>query len=673
MPRPSVWLIVLVGLLALLGASGCSSGKGGGTSGLNGPTNLTVTGDLSVSPYLNYTWTAPTNRIDGYEFEVALGDGSFTKLGQDLVPASWTAAYATFDPAALPENSELRARMRAVLGTTYSPYSNEVRSPLGLKAPTFTSATSVVGGISLKWTNNSSVADAMTLERGTSATYGSTYAWDVIPGVSFGATDYLDSQAPEGGYVCYRITYSKGTKTVQATSDPLSTGLKSPGSVVATPLVEGVSLTWQNHSAGATEVVVTRASGLSTYPSYQDVAHLAPTASSYQDLLLASGYYTYRIEARKTGSAAAPSLPVMVVTLPTAGSLSLAAPVIKSLPPSVMGALDGNGAWTFAQYVNYSSYVIATPSPTGWVTNPLTNAASLVEPKLRLDSQGRPHTVYLRQVMQGSSEMAIVHAWSDGAVWQTEEVARRTLGYSSSTNTITFTLDGADALHVAWSKDSYSATGFEYAYKDATGTWKVESLDVVSPAPGVVYSFRLTTDASGVPSVLLGAWQELYLLQRQGPNAWKWEKIPTGVAISSWYDTLDLLFSYRGDLHVFYTRPHTPYDSSIGSELCEIRKVDGAWTPVQVIGTTGANGSTQNAYFARSAKTDRIVIHFRGPSGQQLVTFSNDVWSSQTLGPYESNRPYLGFDGNDKFYLLQMIGYTSSSSPATYVLYSEAP
>ncbi|NTV74948.1 MAG: hypothetical protein HGA66_12165 [Holophaga sp.] len=674
MARPSRWFFVLFCVFSLVGLScGGSGGSGGGTPALNGPTNLQVTGDLGISSYLEFSWTAPANKIDGYEFEGALGSGTFTKVGTDLLPAAWTYASASFNLDVVPEDSELRFRMRAVLGTAVSPYSNVVASPTGLRKPVFTSTVNGADGIDLKWTNNSSVADTLTLERGTSTTWGGTYDWSVISGVSFGTTAYLDNQAPESTYLAYRVTYSKGAKAVQAISSTLSTSLKAPTSLVATPMVEGVSLNWVNRSSGATEVVVMRANGITSYLNYQEVAHLAPTATSYQDLMLATGFYTYRVEARKASSSVAPSLSVQVATLPTPGSLSLLAPAIKSMPASVMGALDSSGAWTFAQYKDYTTFEIATPSGTGWLSNPLANASLLVEPKLQLDSHDRPHTVYLRKVLQGSEEVAITHAWFDGAAWKTEEVARRILSGSSPSGGITFTLDQADGLHLAWHKGSYSASGLEYACKDPDGAWKIESLDLVAPAPTSLGSFRLTTDASGVPYVLLGTWQEIFLLQRQGPNQWQWEKVPTGTASTSSYDTMDFMVSYGGDLHVFFTRTHEPFDSVNYSDLCDIRKAGGAWTPIQVVTTTGFTGSTSVSYFARSLKSDRIAIRFMGTSGQQLLTLNQGTWSTFTLGPSDSNRPYLGFDKNDRFYLLQQIGYSSGTSLSTYVLYSEAP
>lgn len=106
MARPSLWFIVLFGILSLLGVSGCSSGKsGGGKPALNGPTNLQVTGDLLASSSLDFSWTKPGNSIDGYEFEAAVGSDPFTRLGTDLIPAFWTEAYVTFNLTALPEDS----------------------------------------------------------------------------------------------------------------------------------------------------------------------------------------------------------------------------------------------------------------------------------------------------------------------------------------------------------------------------------------------------------------------------------------------------------------------------------------------------------------------------------------------------------------------------------------
>ncbi len=674
MARSSLWSIVLFGLLPLLGLWGCGSGGGGGsTPSLNGPTNLKVTGDLGTSPSLEFTWTAPANKIDGYEFESAVGAGTFARVGTDLIPASWTFGYLSFDPSALPEDTEMKFRMRAVQGTATSPYSNVVSSSIGLKRPTFDSAVSGAEGIALKWTNNSALADSLTLERGESTTYGGANTWTVIPGVPFGSTTYLDAQAPENTYVNYRVTYSKGSKAAQAVSYILSTSLKAPVALGATPLVEGVILTWDNRSTEATEVVVSRASGYSAYPYYQDIAHLAPTAAFYQDLQLATGFYTYRVEARRGTSMVAASLPVQVMTLPTPGALALAAPAIKSMPPSVMGAMDASGAWTFAQNLNYGGLGIATPSGTDWVSHPLANASALVAPMLQLDSLDHPHTVYLRKVMQGSDEVAITHAWFDGAAWQTEEVARRILYQSSATSGITFTLDGTDGLHLVWLKESMSAAGLEYAFKGTDGAWKTESLDVITPAPSTLGSFRLAVDASGVPHVLVGAWQDIFLLQRQGPAQWNWEKVPSGTATAGWYDTLDFVFSYRGDLHVFFTRAHVPLDSVNVSDLCDVRKVGGAWTSIQVLATKGFTGSSSPTYCARSLMSDRIAIRFHGTTGQQLFTLDQDTWSTIILGPSESTRPYFGFDKNDKFYLLQKLGYDPGTGPATYVLYREAP
>ncbi|GEM_PF-3444940 len=673
MARPSLWSIVLFGLLPLMGLAGCGSGGGGGsTPALNGPTNLKVTGDLGISPQLEFTWTAPANRIDGYEFESATGGDAFTKLGTQLIPADWTIGYLSFNPSVLPEDTELKFRMRAVLGTAASPYSNVVSSSTGLRKPTFDSAVNGAEGIALKWTNNSSLADTLTLERGTSATYAEPTSWTAIPGVAFGTTTYLDSEAPENTYVTYRVTYSKGAKAAQALSYSISTTLKAPAGLVATPLVEGVSLTWENRSAGATEVVVTRASGItSSYPYFEDVAHLAATATSYQDLQLATGYYTYRVEARKASTQAAPSLSAKVVTLPIPGALALAAPAIKSLPPSLMGAMDSRGAWTFVQILNYDSFVIATPSGTDWVSHPLSNASSLAAPMLQLDSHDRPHTVYQRKVMQGSEEVAITHAWFDGAAWQTEEVARRILTPYTSQGSLVFTLDRSDRLHLAWQKDGSGISGLEYAFKGADGVWNTESLNVVTPAPTYLSSFRLTVDAGGVPHVLVGTWQDIYLLQRQGPNQWQWEQVPSGAAMLLSYDCLDFAVSYRGDLHVFFTRPHVPSDQANYTDLCEVRKAGGAWTPVQVLATTGITGSTSGAYCVASPMSDRIALRFLSSGGQQLLTLDQDAWSKVTLGPGETNRPYLGFDANDKFYLMQKLGFDSGTGPSTYVLYGE--
>ncbi|WP_306601042.1 hypothetical protein [Geothrix sp. 21YS21S-2] len=109
------------------------------------------------------------------------------------------------------------------------------------------------------------------------------------------------------------------------------------------------------------------------------------------------------------------------------------------------------------------------------------------------------------------------------------------------------------------------------------------------------------------------------------------------------------------------------------TDLCVIRKAGGAWTPIQSVATTGFTGYSPLSYFAKSLKSDRIAVRFQSSAGQQLLTLDQDIWSTIILGPAESNRPYLGFDRNDRFYLLQRLGYSWSTEPSTCGLYSEAP
>lgn len=656
-------LLVFVASLALLHCGGGSGGSGGTTPSVqDAPTALTAT--LYQAPAIfHLAWTKPATAFDGYEFEGRQDSGAYTKLHQGLISNIWVEAY--YDGGySLPELSPYSFRVRVMRGTTPSAYSNESGVRIGLFAPTVYSPYAANGGITISWINNSLLADTLKLERGTPN--GSTTSWSTLPNVPFGTTSWLDMNAQEGLACLYRVTYSKGQDSAQADSYNTATSpMVAPSQITATPLVEGVKLDWQNTSQVATEVAVMRSSGLNAYPSYQQVALVPVGTTTYQDTLLATGYYTYRLENRKTGVSPAYSEPVQVVTLPPQNGVSVV-PTTLLLPQAGTIRRGSQGQW-FLSGTYTSSVDVMEPSGANWVDYIPPSALSWSAPYFLLDSHDRPHLVYLRSVVQGSQEVALMHAWRDAVGWQTEEIARRMLSSDSTRSPYTFALDAQDRLHLVWLKSAGTTADLEYAFKDQSGTWAVEALGAL-PTQSTLGSYKLTLDPLGQPHVLVGAWTTLFHLTRSA-GTWSTETIPSNGASVGWYEFLGGLASGPDSLIVMAPRAHQPYDGKY--DLVMFRKEAGSWLPEEVIVTTTTWGFSGT--LASNPGGTRFALYYGTDSGSMLRVWTSGVWSSSLVGPSSYGSPLLGFDASDKLYLLLSAGYGASSNSYTYVLYREQP
>jgi len=596
-----------------------------------------------------------------------MGTGDFTKLNTDLLPSSWKAAYLTLDPA-VPECSDFTFRLRAMRGGAPSPYSNEATYRHGIRPPYLNSPWSASGGIQVSWTNNSSVADTLLLERGRTQDNGVTYQWSPIPNVPLSANSCLDTGPfTEGARYGYRLTLSKGTDKAQSVSGySVAIGMAPPSGLVATPLVEGVRLNWTNSSQVATEVAIMRAPGMDSYSSFQVVAVLPVGTTSYEDSQLATGYYTYRIENRKAGVGAATSASVQVVTLPPQNGASVT-PTILRLPQAGIIRRSSKGEWFLSGTYQYD-ILVREPSGTSWVDYRPTNATSWSAPYFLLDSQDHPHVVYTRSVVQGTQEVAIMHAWKDAVGWKTEEIARRTLYSSSALSAYTFALDAQDRLHLLWLKSGGNVTDLEYAIKDQAGTWIMESPTNV-PTQSLLGSYKLMVDPTGQPHVLIGAWQELFHLTRSG-GAWVRESVPSNGVSVGWYDFLAGLAPGPDSVTVLAPRAHQPYDGSF--DLMMFRKEAGIWLPEEVVYTTTGYSSINGTLAANNSGT-RFGLYCPSSSGNMLRVWTAGVWTNSLVGPSNYGTPVLGFGATDKLWLLLPAGWGSGENDYPYVLYREQP
>lgn len=669
--RSRVWRSGAMVVAASLAVIHCGGGGGGSSSpastptvSAEGPTALSVT--LAQAPeYFGLRWTPPATPFDGYEFEGRSGTGTYTKLHDGLIPNTWTTAYYNAGTS-IPELTTCFFRVRVMRGTTPSAYSNEANYRVALFTPSMSEPYPSGSGLSITWLNTSLVADTLLLERG--ASQGGTTTWTAIPNVPFGTTSWIDKDAPEGVACYYRVTYSKGQDSAQATSSGTATmPMAPPNQIVATPLVEGVHLSWQNMSTVATQVAVMRAPGLDSYPSYQEVAVLPAGTTSYDDTQLATGYYTYRLENRKSGLTSASSSPIQVVTLPPQNGASVT-PTMVTLPQSQIVRRGSLGQWFLSgSYAN--DIRVRVPSGNAWIDHVPTSSLSWSSPYFLLDRKDQPHMVYTRSVVQGSQEVAIMHAWQDGAGWQTEEIARRTLYSSSAMPPLTFALDAQDHLHLLWLKGNGTPQDLEYACKAQNGTWAVEGLTGIPTTPSSLGNYRLAIDPTGQPHVFVGAWQSLFHLTRAG-DTWAVETIPSNGASVGWYEFMDGFAPGPDSITFFAPRAHQPYDGSY--DLMMFRKEAGSWLPEEVVATT-TGYSSFNGWLSASMDGSRFALYYPTSSGNILRVWTSGTWTSTLVGPSSYGNPLLGFDALNKLYLLVPAGWGSTQNSYPYVLYLEQP
>jgi hypothetical protein len=479
-------------------------------------------------------------------------------------------------------------------------------------------------------------------------------------------TSWIDRSAPEGIACSYRLTYSKGSDSAQAISSPATIPMVAPTQLAATPLVEGVTLSWQNPSTVATDVAVMRATGLDSYSSYQQIALLPVGTKTYTDSQLATGYYTYRLENRKTGTSTAFSDPVQVVTLPPQNGASVT-PTVLTLPAADVIRRSSQGAWFLSGSYSYN-VTVREPSGTGWVDFVPSNAQSWASPYFLLDSQDRPHVVYTRPVVQGAPEVALMHAWRDAAGWQSEEIARRALYSSSGNAAYTFALDASDRLHLLWLNSGGKASNLEYAAKDASGTWTSET-PVTFTTQSSLGTYRLVLDPTGQPHIVVGTWQELFHLTRAA-GTWSSESIPAPGASGGSYDFLGGVAAGPDSIVVLATRAHQPYDGSY--DLMLYRKKAGTWQPEEIVLTTSGY-STFSGTLAASSDGTRFGLCYQSTGGSMLRVWTDGTWASSLIGPSSYGVPLIGFGAANKLYLLVHAGWGSTWDAYPYVLYQEQP
>jgi hypothetical protein len=636
---------------ALLGLLACG---GGGTSAppVTAPTQLALTGD--EYKVVNASWTASPGTIEGYRFQGRFGGGDWG-LDQFIPPYQTTWSWRLADN--IPELTLCTYRIWALKGTQTSAFSNEATYRVGL-APASGRSQEAEGGVLVQWSNNSLVADTVVLEKGL-APDASTKptVWARVPGVGIGVTEYLDQDLAEHQFQAYRVTYSKGADSAQASLAGVQVVLAPPQLVGLTPRVHGVSLAWANRSQASTDVLVYRAQGLDAVNgvnSVRPVATLPPTATSYEDDNLLPGGYTYWV-GNRSGFNNSLSLPLSTQALPAPGEPSFTSSLV-TLPLLEAGVLTRAGAWHLGQRRN--PLTIVSPAAGGWTTLAPSGNAEGGGAFLQLDAQDRPHVVYVQDSASGSGVKNICHAWFDGLAWLTEIVAERPFYGVSREVQLTYALDAAGSPQIAWLTGTSSyAFDLEVAHKEANGAWQVEALhlpDRESNNLGAYQRMLLTLDGAGVPHVLVGQYGLLRQATRSSLGLWTWETI-LNQAYGLIPETVSAASSPDGGFHVFYELTDLlPQDSTKPTGLYRVDRVDGLWSAPQALFHLATGYLVRPPLLLRSG--ERLALNL---GGKVLV---HDAKGTSTTALGFGDTPILAFDAQDRLVALTQVKRVADAS-----------
>jgi hypothetical protein len=379
------------------------------------PENLTASRGDFYSVF-NLSWTLDTSQY--VEVQARIGSAV---TWSTVATAYGTQASVQLDTST-PERTPVSFRVRTTNGSQASDWSSEASSDFGLTGPWIQTADGSSGAVRLSWQARSDVTGLL-IER--SAGAAPTQSWTTVTTVAPPETSYVDDQVEEGRTYGYRLTWLDGSFRGFPSSSLVQVGLRTPAALTAVPGVETVQLTWENRSSAATEIVVTRAPGLSGGFGPTELAHLPPTATSYTDVGVPTGLYTYSVQPRLGGSFGGVAS-VGVATLPPAASGTWQTAILTmpgtdfTFSFATRAALDD----TDRLLVFSRDNGLVGSDQASWLPHALPVSSVSGQPYFHLDRSFRPHLVYLRTTVQGTNMNAVVHEWFDGTDWKSEELAR---------------------------------------------------------------------------------------------------------------------------------------------------------------------------------------------------------------------------------------------------------
>jgi len=471
------------------------------------------------------SWTLSDSTLP-VEVQTRIGSGDWTDTPFDpVLPNGAVANLVDLDLDGVPDRTPVAFRLRTKAVAGVSDWSAPASNDSGLTPPVLLDADESTGVIRLRWQPRQDVI-SMVIER-----HDSTEAvgvWNPLAVLTPPGSSYDDVQAVDTHRYTYRFHWIDATTdSFRATFSPPPLPFQAPvGLTAVAASTSRVDLTWTNRSRQATEVVVLRAIGL-VDPSglMSEIAHLPASATSFSDVGLGAGMYTYVVEARVPGEMTSSGPAASVVTPPPASSGTWSVSFLD-VPDSREAALDADGG-----VLAFTGALTGSDSPS-WLPYAPDGGAPSVLPSFVVDAAGRPHLLYPRYIGPGQLS-AVVHDWFDGTSWQSEEVGR------------------LDVLSYAWAPDSASHP-VVVVNRDGTGAglrvlrWSGSAY--VSENPGITFSgtpnlgrILISTSPEGVIHVL--AQNSTSTMHAWRAASWSSEPIPLGAS-----DLLSSVTASTGDI-----------------------------------------------------------------------------------------------------------------------------
>ena len=193
-------------------------------------------------------------------------------------------------------------KVRAVVVGGNVADSNEVVAVF-IKAPTNLTATADAAGISLKWTDNSTVESGYKVERKEG---GGAWVEINADNIAANTTTYADTTAQEGKTYTYRVRawrdyayspdYSGYSNEVTATISLIA----APTNLTATAGVNSITLNWKDNSDNETHFIIERREEGEGWGQMDSVG---ANITTFTDTLVLPGKtYTYKVNAVKEGT-----------------------------------------------------------------------------------------------------------------------------------------------------------------------------------------------------------------------------------------------------------------------------------------------------------------------------------------------------------------------------------
>ena len=230
-----------------------STGNSGYSNVVNATTYLEEPTTLAGQPHLSYqvdlSWEDVAQNEAGYEIERKLTSG-----GTYALVHTTAADVITYSDNNLTPETSYDYRIRAVNGTNYSLYSNEITAVTGINPPTSLSLTPVSATqIDISWLDNTTIETGYVLERSLSSNSG--FAEVVTLGAN--VTSYQDNSLLAETTYFYRV---KAINANGSSSYSNTEGASTLPLVISNPNLEYKSdtyhngnisaITWQTYNSG---------------------------------------------------------------------------------------------------------------------------------------------------------------------------------------------------------------------------------------------------------------------------------------------------------------------------------------------------------------------------------------------------------------------------------------